>query len=306
GYTIDDALDNLQQQIADPRTLIHLRIVVISEAIARRGLRDLNDYFRRETQVRRTTWLLVSDVEAARLMDVAPPLERVPALYLLAMIEKSHQMGKFPTDYIGKFWSAESKLGQDGYLPYVSIRQKENILLKGMAYFNEDKMVGYTTPIQIGVYMGIMGLNPGGYSALFDVPGVGVVMVNTLKRSSRVKVKINDGIPHAEIDIQLEATMKEKIGEAGSFDSQAKLHEVERVFEQEVKKNAIQLIKETQLKKSDVFGFGEKIRAHERSFWNRNIKSEKDWENLYAKLTADVHVHVDLRRFGLVAQNKSE
>ena len=129
GHSLDDALNNLQQQIADPRYLIHLRVIVISEAIAKQGLDDLNDYLRRNPEVRRRTWLLVSDVEAAKIMDVAPPLERVPTLYLLSMVEKAVKTGKFPLDYLGVFWTAESNWGQDGYLPYISIRGKDNIYL---------------------------------------------------------------------------------------------------------------------------------------------------------------------------------
>lgn len=37
GYTLDDAMNNLQQQISDPRYLIHLRVIIISEDIAKKA-----------------------------------------------------------------------------------------------------------------------------------------------------------------------------------------------------------------------------------------------------------------------------
>ncbi|MFD1909149.1 hypothetical protein ACFSQ7_42095 [Paenibacillus rhizoplanae] len=96
GISLDDAMNNLQQQIADPRYLVHLRIVIISEDIARGSLAELNDYLRRNPEIRRRTWLLVSEGRASAFMDVNPPLQRVPTLYILSMMEKSVSSGKFP------------------------------------------------------------------------------------------------------------------------------------------------------------------------------------------------------------------
>lgn len=96
GHTLDDAMNNLQQQIADPRYLVHLRVIVISESIARGRMDELHDYLRRNPEIRRRTWMLVSEGRASRFMDVDPPLQRVPTLYILSMMEKAVASGKFP------------------------------------------------------------------------------------------------------------------------------------------------------------------------------------------------------------------
>lgn len=124
-------------------------------------MNDLNDYLRRNPEVRRRTWLLVSEGEAAKFMNINPPLQRVPTLYILSTMEKAVTSGKFPADYIGVFWSAESKWGESGYLPYVSLHQEDNIMIKGLAYFSGGVMVGSTIPIEIGAYMSMKGINPG-------------------------------------------------------------------------------------------------------------------------------------------------
>lgn len=112
GHTIDDAMNNLQQEISDPRYLIHLRVIIISEDVARNNLNDLNDYLRRNPEVRRRTWLLVSEGEASKFMNINPPLQRVPTLYTLTTMEKAVESGKFPADYLGVFWSSQSKWGK--------------------------------------------------------------------------------------------------------------------------------------------------------------------------------------------------
>ncbi|MBQ4899494.1 Ger(x)C family spore germination protein [Paenibacillus sp. Marseille-P2973] len=299
GHSLDDALNNLQQQIADPRYLIHLRVIVISEAIAKQGLDDLNDYLRRNPEVRRRTWLLVSDVEASKIMDVAPPLERVPTLYLLSMVEKSVKTGKFPLDYLGVFWTAESKWGQDGYLPYISIRGKENILIKGMAYFSEGRLVGTTSPIEIGGFMAAKGMDPGGYSVLVKVPEMGFVMVKTQERHTNMKVEIQNGIPKAYLNIKLEGMISEHFGSASEIDSPDKLDLVEKIFAEDGIKIVNKLIRDTQTKHSDILGIGEIVRARQSAYWNQHVHEKRDWEKIYSDIPVEVRLHMKIRRVGL-------
>ncbi|WP_410769922.1 Ger(x)C family spore germination protein [Fontibacillus sp. BL9] len=299
GHSLDDALNNLQQQIADPKYLIHLRVIVVSEAIAKQGLEDLSDYLRRNPEVRRRTWLLVSDMEAAKIMNAAPPLERVPTLYLLSMVEKAVQTGKFPLDYLGIFWTAESRWGQDGYLPYISIRGKENILIKGMAYFSGGKLVGTTTPIEIGAFMAAKGIDPGGYSTLLDVPGIGFVMVQTQERHTNMKVDIQDGVPKVTLNIKLEGTITEHSEGDTDIGSMQNLALIEKTFVSNASEIVEDFLKATQSKRSDVLGVGELVRAHRPAYWNKHVLSKRDWEDIYAKVPMDIKLHMTIRRVGL-------
>ncbi|WP_223068155.1 Ger(x)C family spore germination protein [Paenibacillus caui] len=299
GHTLDDALNNLQQEIADPKTLIHLRIIIVSEAIARQGLDDINDYLRRNPEVRRSTWLLVSDVEAAKFMNVAPPLERVPTLYLLGMIEKSTEMGKFPGDDIGQYWSDQSKWGQNAFLPHISIRGENNILIRGLAYFRDNRMIGATKPIEIGVYMAIKGMDPAGYSALLQVPPLGIVMTSTMARESKINVKIRDGKPAATLKIHLEARLVEKEAEHVKVSSPESLRLVEERLSSIVKESAENLLTRLQKDKSDIVGFGEYVRAYKSSFWRNNIHEKSDWEDLFSRMPIEVVVDSSVRRIGL-------
>ncbi|WP_253806165.1 Ger(x)C family spore germination protein [Paenibacillus sp. Cedars] len=299
GHTINDAMNNLQQEIADPRSLIHLRVIVVNENVARRGMDDLNDYLRRNQEVRRSTWLLITDNKAADLMGVAPPLERVPTLYLLAMLEKAADMGKFPKNSLSNYWNSESKLGQNAYLPYVSIRQKENILIKGLAYFNSNKLVGTTTPIEIGAYMAAKGFNPGGYTAMYNVPGIGFVTIRATERQSNIKVDIRNGKPHATINVRIQAELAEKYSPKPGMDDQEELNMAERGFNRFVKEMITSLLEKTQKDKSDIIGFGEIVRANNRDYWHKHIRDKNDWALLYSNMTYTIHVSSDIRRVGM-------
>ena len=122
GHTIDDALSVLQEELADRIFLGHLRVIVVSEKIARKGLSNLNDYLRRNPEVRRLAWLMVSKGNAAEIMNAEPELERVPSLYLIAMMDHAVEMGIYPFEFLGVFWSEETSLGHEPSLPYIVVR----------------------------------------------------------------------------------------------------------------------------------------------------------------------------------------
>ncbi|KAI7258455.1 hypothetical protein KC345_g10556 [Hortaea werneckii] len=298
GDSLDDAMNNLQQQIADPRYLVHLRVIIIGEDIARGNLDELNDYLRRNPEIRRRTWLLVSEGRASKFMDVTPPLQRVPTLYILAMMEKSVSSGKFPRDYIGTFWSADSKWGESGYLPYVVLRNEDNIMIKGLACFSGGKMVSTTEPIEIGGFMALKGMDPGGYSTLFKTKKLGVVMTKINERFTRTRSEIKNGKPHFTYQVFLEADLDEHIGRE-SIRTSASLHEIEQDFEQEVAPILTGLVKHSQEIHSDILGMGEMIRSHHKAYWKQHIHNKADWEELYSSVQVDIKLTLHLRRVGL-------
>ncbi|MNO28557.1 Spore germination protein B3 precursor [compost metagenome] len=302
GHSLDEALNNLQQQIADPRYLIHLRVIVISKGIAREGLDELNDYLRRNPEVRRRTWLLVSESEAAELMKVAPPLERVPTLYLQAMVEKSIMMGKFPANYIGEFWVEESNWGQDGYLPYIAIQGKENVLIKGLAYFSGGRLAGTGTAVDIGAYMAVKGYNPGGYSALIRVPDLGYAMIKITERHAKTDVRIVEGKPQVNLKIHVEGILDEHFDSGRNVSSETDVDLIEEAFEEDATKLLQKFCRQTQRHHSDIFGFGEYVRAYHPGFWKSNIRQKSDWEQMYADIPISIKLALSIRRTGLKAK----
>jgi spore germination protein KC len=232
-------------------------------------------------------------------MDINPPLQRVPTLYILSTMEKAVTSGKFPANYIGAFWSDESKWGESGYLPYVSLHQEDNIMIKGLAYFSGGLMVGSTTPIEIGAYMAMKGINPGGYSDLFNAEEFGPVMLKINDRFTRVKVKFKEGKPHIIYNISLEAALDEHLRNDIHVDTSRSLEKIEDIFQKRVLGIFNQLIQETQQAHSDVFGMGEYIRAYAPSYWKAHVRDKHDWEQQYSNLSIEIKLKTHIDRVGL-------
>ncbi|CAH0119489.1 MULTISPECIES: Ger(x)C family spore germination protein [unclassified Paenibacillus] len=300
GHTIDDALMNLQQQISSRLFFGHLRVIVVSREAARKGLQTLNDYLRRNSEVRRTAWMLVSEGDAKELMKAAPKLERVPTMYLLATLDEAVRMGKFPTDFLGIFWSNSSKKGKEGFLPYVKVMKEQNVEIKGIAFFKNDKLVEVTEPLEIAAYMGIKGVTQAGYRSFVRVGETPtIVMLYATSRKSYIKVDIVNGRPHFLVTIFLEDNIEEKVNDSVLLKTDEVLWEIERKNNEAATKLYEDFIKKTQNQGADILGFGEYVRAKKPQYWNRHIRTKERWQEMYPSATFEVKVHTKIRRVGM-------
>lgn len=300
GHTIDDAFMNLQQQVASRLFFGHLRVIVISEEMAMEGLDNINDYFRRNSEVRRMAWMMVSKGHAIDFLNAAPKLERVPTLYLLSTLEEGLRMGKFPKDFIGVFWSNSSKKGQEGFLPYVELKRENNVEISGLAYFKGNQMVGATTPLEIGAYMAIKGINPAGYRVMVSLGGPDdTILTAATHRKSRFSVRISQGRPHFSVYLAVEMNVEEKYSEQVMLYSQNVIRQFESKQAQNLNRFCEQFIHKTQEAQSDIFGFGEYIRAKRPGFWNRYVKTEDNWREMYQNADIEVTGTFKIRRIGM-------
>ncbi|EHB62499.1 Ger(x)C family spore germination protein [Paenibacillus lactis] len=303
GHTIDDAMMNLQQQISGKLFFGHLRVIVISEEIARKGIQNINDYLHRNAEVRRMAWMMVSKGKAKALMEAAPKLERVPTLYLASTLDDAVRHGKFPTNYIGTFWSNSSKKGQEGFLPYIQIMEGENVQISGIAYFKGERMVGTTKPFEIAGYLVIKGISPAGYRGIIHLGDDSqIVTIHATNREATTTVKIKDGVPHFTITAMTEVNVEEKNEEVIPINSSRILEEIASENERSVKELVLGLLRKTQEKESDIFGFGELVRATKPTYWNRNVRTADRWQKLYKESTFEIHVTSKVRRVGMKSE----
>ncbi|PMC38063.1 Ger(x)C family spore germination protein [Bacillus sp. UMB0899] len=301
GHTLDDALANLEQEISDEIFLGHLRILIISEELARDGVERINDFFRRNSEIRRTAWLAVSKGEASPFMKITPTFERVPGLYLSSMLENAVDLGKFPSDFIGEFWTILSSKGQDSFLPYITIKKEENIQIKGLAYFSGDKMVGISDPLEIGNFMAVRGNGTGGYGAFVQIPDTeDYVMVRVSSRVVKIDTKLINDRPIITVNLQYEAEIDEKDApEHVELDNSKLIKEIEDVTSKNTIKSIQAFIKKTQEQESDIFGFGEYIRAKHPRFWDTQVKTPDNWHKLYRDLNVTINCTTKIRRIGM-------
>ncbi|MFT4414189.1 Ger(x)C family spore germination protein [Fredinandcohnia humi] len=298
GHTMKDAMSNLQQQLAEKLYLGHLQIVVVSDEIAKRGLSEVNDFLRRDHEVRRTAWMIVNEKDASKVIKTAPPLETVPSLYLSDTLDNAVRFGKLPREYLGKFWIDISDDGVNAILPAVKVIDGDRILVDGLAFFQNEKMVGRTTPIEIGAYMSMKEKNGGGYSLNVSLDKErGVYLVKSQERKPHINVYVIDGKPYAEINVEVDAQIEEVVNT--SLLGEKRIKQIEIAVNHKKEEICNELLAKLQKEGSDVLGLGARIRAKYGDYWDTKVKSEEIWSEIYKEMKIDVKVEHRIRRAGM-------
>jgi spore germination protein KC len=298
GHTIDDAFNIAQQEVAHRLFWGHLRVIIISKEVAELGLTNINEYLRRNPEVRRTNWMVISEGEAGEFMRVVPQLERVPTLYILSTMNEAVQMGKLPNVFAGTYWTACSSKGTAPYLPYIRMVRSGSFEVAGLAFFKTDRMVGKTEPVEIGAYMGITNNKGGGYTVLVPIHGTDTsIMYQITHRKSRIDVAIRNGKPEINVKIHNEGNLVEKSNEQVQLSDEV-IAKIEKYMTETGPASYSRLVRKTQQKGSDIFGFGEHVRAKEPAYWNKEIRTKEKWEEMYKEIDVHLQVTSSIRRVG--------
>jgi len=161
-------------------------------------------------------------------------------------------------------------------------------------------MVAKTEPLDIGVYMAVKGMNPAGYPVYVDASDDSnkKVIFQSTHRKSKIDVEIRNGIPHFSVRIAVEGNIVEKSDQQIPIDDRT-IQEIERHLRENDIKASEELIRKTQELETDIFGFGEIVRAKIPAFWNKEIKNKANWRKMYKECTFEIDSEYHVRRIGM-------
>lgn len=298
GRSVAEALDDLQNTLSAQIFLGHLRVIVVSQTLARAGMAPLMEYFRRDPQVRRTSWLIISQNPAAEVVSLAPSFSRVPALFLSDMLDHNVNTGRLPVTFLGHYWDIASSEGQEPILPYLRARGQFARLL-GVAVLREQRMVDVISMTDLPAYMEASGSRQAAEIVTVPMPGDprSPLRLRVIRRQSVVTPELVGGRPRVSIHISLEANVLEK-NSTHKLNRVDQLATADREAERVVRESILRLIARTQRERADVFGFGEQFRGKQPAFWRR-VREHASWFEAYPNVSADVVVEFRIRRVGM-------
>lgn len=162
-------------------------------------------------------------------------------------------------------------------------------------------MVGGLDPMDVSMYMVVKGIKPAGYMALIRAPGRHEhVSVEALRAVARIEVEEVGGRPRIKIRSHVDGAIREKAGGRLNLGSLGQVQALEHAIACSIEQDVMRLVHKTQKDGSDIFGFGEQIRARMFSYWKGNVQTKQDWEKLYPTLPVQVEATVNIRRVGTV------
>ncbi|WP_350342694.1 Ger(x)C family spore germination protein [Proteinivorax tanatarense] len=142
GQTISDAFDNLFSKSNKRPFLDHMKVIIISEDLAREGIEPIMDFFRRDIRVRgNTTVMIAKEDSLEEVLEFEPDLGTQPALLLEETFRYNWERSRvFKKDF---FEVVIDVLEEDRelFLPMVDVSEEEQLIISDTAVFRGYEMV---------------------------------------------------------------------------------------------------------------------------------------------------------------------
>lgn len=314
GKTVFEAIRKLAKIV--PREIYpgHLRILVISETVAEKGIGEIVDYFSRNWEMRSDFYVVVAkEMTAEEILNVSTSIETIPANSMFNMLNVAQET-----------WSSTrgiqindliSDIGSDGKEAVVtgievigdqelgSSKQNVETITPGarlrlvdLGVFKEDKLVGWLTEEESIGYNKVTNQVKSSVTDL-SCPEGGMIAIELIRADSDIKAKIINGTPEVEVKVKTEGNIAE-------VDCQIDLMKVENITKLE--KLYSEKVKEVMQKSittlqedfnADIFGFGDAIHRADAKVWK---KLEPNWDQEFSELEVNIKVDAKITQFGVI------
>ncbi len=305
GRTVTDAANNLQLRLNQKLFLGHTRVLAISEEVARRGIQDIMDGYRREPQIRRLMWPIIVKGEAASLLKIKPQLAQIPVVFLMDLIENGSKMGTIPDQTLGDYFVQTSNKSMEPFLNYVQASHTE-VRWEGIAVFRGHKMVGAINDIQSWSLLQLRNKQRGG-DVIIPLPGTknGYVTFRPHFVKTRLDLKGKHGVANHEHHEHSATYYCELQGDIVEVTEDLKLKpeefikKMQALIKKEMEARSSKLF--TQLQKdysSDILRLGLALRGHHyRDYWKKH-----DWRKDFKNFPVKAVYTIKIRRLGMEMQ----
>ncbi|BAH42610.1 spore germination protein [Brevibacillus brevis NBRC 100599] len=295
GRTVTDASNNLQMRLNQRLFLGHTRILAVSEEVARKGIQDIMDSFRREPQIRRLLWPIVVRGKASTLLEIKPRIEPIPVVFLMGLIENGMKLGRIPDQTLGDYFNQTSNLTMEPFLNYVEARNNE-VSWKGVAVFRGHKMVGILDHVQSWVLLQLRNKKPGG-DIVIPLPKTKNGYVSFRPHFVKKKVIIHKS-SSATYQCELQGDIVE-LTENLKIPPEQFILQMQALIKKEMENRAKKLLQQLQKQyNSDILKLGLTLRAkHYQDYWKTH-----NWKQDFKDFPIRVTYTIKLRRLGMEMQ----
>jgi spore germination protein KC len=304
GYSLQQALFNLQYQTDQQPVLGKLVVIVFSEEAARSdGMRRILMEFDQIRDNNPMAWVcMVRGVDAQKVLTMDLPEQPRAAVFLSDLFNQNSSEGRIPQITVASCWIRIHTPGVTPVIPVVELAGPEGeepngILLAGLAVIDEaGRMKGTLSDTETLLYMMLTGdMQRGRFDTQIDFLGQEkrVITAFIQKSSSRVQTKIQDD--KAAIEIKTEIILNGLNADLMTKNVLQKdlFRELEIALARDIQGNMLRLLEKTRQWESDIFGFGQFVRAQ-----NPRWFEGKNWGREYSESDIRIEVKVQIKRMG--------
>lgn len=318
GETMYETIRRLSLTNSRRIYLSHLRLLVISEEVAKEGIDDVLDYLSREKDLRSDFFIIIAkESKAEDILKIQTITERIPANALYAILETSGKVwGETVSVDLRELLGMLTTPGRSPVLSGVEVsgdvkegETKANTETThspagfnylGLGVFQKEKLVGWLSEDEGKGYNYITNKihNTVGY---INCPSDGKISIEVMNSKTKQRTRVDkDGKPKIQLDVRIEAN----IGEADcsvDLENPSEISKLEKIMKERITGIIDKTIDKVQDEyKADIFGFGETIYRSHPKLWNE-IKG--DWEEHFANIKVQVKVKVNINQLGTIGNS---
>ncbi|MGF7049603.1 spore germination protein KC [Paenibacillus sp. DS2015] len=317
GNTLLEALR--QMTTISPRKIYiaHLRIVIISEALAREGIGESLDFLSRDPEARNDFFIVIAkESKAEDALKILTNLEKVPSVRLFSTLEASEKewaptaavkLDKLISDLVSKGRHpvltglkviGNRKLGEKKE-NVETILSPADLQYSGLAVFKRDKLIGWLSEEEGKAY-NYVNNNVKSTAGSVHCPDGGRITLKVIRSESKIKGSIRNERPRIDIEVKSEANVAEVQCHL-DLKSTETITEIEKLSNRwtgELIEKTIARVQEDY--KVDIFGFGEAIRRSNPKEWK---KLSENWDETFTTLQVNVNMVNKIQHIGKVTNS---
>lgn len=305
GKSISQAISKVSQYTGNEVFFGNSTFLVIGREAAEQGLEKVLSFFNSNHEVSPELYIVMAQDKAEDVIKVQRGAGTVPT-QLKTLIKQGQKNGLLGRPTLRDIMNRLQSDCSEPYLPWIDIVPSKNgepvIKIGGMAVCKDGKVKTLLSVEEArGVLWATDELPIAMMTVDFGEKNQSRASVEINQSKSRVKVKIENGKPILNLNIESRGNLKEVTFERGSGALMGELEEIENEVAEQIKATVKKTIDKVFYKeKCDIFRYSEFIKKYEPKYWKEN---GKDWERVIDDTKINIYVKCNIDRPGLESKH---
>ncbi|OEF99441.1 hypothetical protein BHF71_09015 [Vulcanibacillus modesticaldus] len=298
GKSLHDTMRRFSQRLPKEIYLGHNQVIIFGKKLAERGITPFLDYFDRETQIRRSNWVILSKTTAKDVLNAELPIEDISTTGIDDLLYNFQRLSYGPIIRLKELVIYMRYEGRSLVVPLFKVKDNY-ISYYGSGVFKKDKLIGIMDDKTSRGFLWLLQSLEGGNITTFcegsdekateeesdEVKNHTSFLVLNTKR--KIIPKLIDGKPKVLVKIEAKSSITEYNCKDDLQDPKT-ITKLEQKQAEDIKYRIEETIKLAQKEfQSDIFGFGEAFRRKYPRFWKKN---KKNWDDLFTNLEVEIEV----------------
>jgi len=293
GKTIFDAIRNATLSSDKKLFWAHNKIVVVSERLAKKEIKDVLDMILRDHEFRSDAYIIITSDDIEKFLNISSPMESIPAKELENVIKNYYTNSKTMPVKIYEFVKMTNTKSKVGFAPFVEIKRplalsSENYMffVSKTAVFDNFKLIGYLNHNETrGVLWVLNKIKSGIYPIENKNMSISLELIHS---SSKILAENTKNKVLFKIEIISEVNLGEK--EKGLQFTQKNLEEVKKELSKSITKDINQALKKSFELRADILHFQDIYYIQ----YQKPLKFDKQ------SIAMSITVKPFVRRFGML------